>query len=318
MKQSFDAAAYGGPGWSPRTCAHAQEIGAIWAGCGIDSEWRPLKKVLVHCPGPELNVPENRVNDLQLAALPDLEAARAEHERMQQIFKDNGIRVEHLDPGPELRPNQLFCADLFAMTPQGAVLARPASTVRAGEERQVLKTLGALGIPVIKTLTGTATFEGADLMWLDRETAVIGRGLRTNQAAVEQISALLAETGATCLCVDLPYGTMHLMGMFRMADRDLAFVWPCRTPYQLTALLRDRGIRVVPLPSEDEAQKGMAFNFVTLAPGKIMIPDGNSESIAFYASMGIECVSVKVSELIKAFGAIGCMTGILEREMESG
>ena len=78
-------------------------------------------------------------------------------------------------------PVPIACADLFVMTSQGAVLARPASTVRAGEERWVAKRLADIGIPVIKILTGQATFEGADLMWIDQGTAVIGKGLRTNQ-----------------------------------------------------------------------------------------------------------------------------------------
>lgn len=315
MADSFGTAAYGGEGWSGRTRTHEQEIGRIWTGCGIDTEWRPLKKVLVHCPGKELDVPESRINELQMAAPLDLDRAREEHEQMQAVYQENGVAVELLDAGAEPRPNQLYCADLFAMTPQGAVLARPASTVRAGEERQVLKTLGTLGIPVIKMLTGHATFEGADLMWLDPETAVIGRGLRTNQAAIDQITTLFSELGITCLAFDLPYGTMHFMGMLRMVDSDLAFAWPCRTPHGLVRQLAERGVRVEPLPDETEAKQGMAFNFVALGPRKIMIPAGNPNSVRAYESLGIQCLQVDVTELRKAFGAVGCMTGILEREM---
>ncbi|MCF8091803.1 MAG: hypothetical protein K9K40_04985 [Desulfotignum sp.] len=50
-------------------------------------------------------------------------------------------------------------------------------------------------------------------MWLDTEIAVIGRGLRTNQAAIDQITTLLAEMGITTLAFDLPFGTMHFMGI---------------------------------------------------------------------------------------------------------
>jgi N-dimethylarginine dimethylaminohydrolase len=218
-------------------------------------------------------------------------------------------------PGSPVLPNQLYCADLVAMTPQGAILARPASTVRAGEERWVARTLGTMGIPILKTLTGTATFEGADLMWLDSGTAVIGRGLRTNQAAIDQITALLSEMGITTLAFDLPFGTMHFMGMLRIVDKDLAFVWPRRTPYALVTALNDRGFQVRPLPSETEAASGMAFNFVVLGPKKIMLPAGNPETLAAYENMGIQCIPVAVDELQKANGAVGCMTGILHRDM---
>jgi N-dimethylarginine dimethylaminohydrolase len=172
-----------------------------------------------------------------------------------------------------------------------------------------------MGIPILKTLTGTATFEGADLMWLDSGTAVIGRGLRTNQAAIDQITALLSEMGITTLAFDLPFGTMHFMGMLRIVDKDLAFVWPRRTPYALVTALRDRGFQVRPLPSETEAASGMAFNFVVLGPKKIMLPAGNPETLAAYENMGIQCIPVAVDELQKANGAVGCMTGILHRDM---
>jgi arginine deiminase len=315
LTDSSATAAFGGEGWSPRTRSHLQEIGDIWADCGIDSEWKPLQSVLVHRPGPELAVPPDRINALQLAAPLDLPRARAEHDRMLEIYAKNQVDVQVMAPGPSTLPNQLYCADLLAMTPQGAILARPASTVRAGEERWVAKTLGMLGIPVLKTLTGTATFEGADLMWLDPDTAVIGRGLRTNQAAIDQITTLLAENGITTLAFDLPFGTMHFMGMLRIVDKDLAFIWPRRTPYGLVTALKERGFAVKPLPHEPEAVSNMAFNFVVLGPKKIMLPAGNPKTIAACEAMGIHCIPVPVDELQKANGAMGCMTGILHRKM---
>ena len=169
---------------------------------------------------------------------------------------------------------------------------------------------------MLKILTGTAIFEGADLMWLDPVTAVIGRGLRTNQAAIDQITSLLAEMNFTPLAFDLPFGTMHFMGKLRIVDRDLAFIWPRRTPYSLVTALKDRGFQVKPLPSEPEAVSGMAFNFVVLGPKKIMLPAGNPQTLAAYEAMGIHCIPVAVNELKKANGAMGCMTGILHREME--
>ena len=314
LADSFGTAAFGGEGWSQRILTHRQEIGSLWAACGLDTEWQTLKSVLVHRPGKEMEIPEHRVNELQFAEHLDLGKARAEHEAMVEAYQKNGVKVHFLEPNPGMTPNQIFCADLFAMTPEGAILARPASTVRAGEERWVAQTLSNLGIPILKTLTGTATFEGADLMWLDPSTAVIGRGLRTNQAAIDQISALLGEMGITCLAFDLPYGTMHFMGMLRMVRKDLAFVWPRRTPHGLVLVLRDRGVKVLPLPDLDEALINMAFNLVVLGPDRILLPGQNPKSVAGYEALGIECTAVSVEELRKANGAMGCMTGILERE----
>ena len=99
------------------------------------------------------------------------------------------------------------------MTPEGAILGRPASTVRAGEERWIARRLADLGIPIARTVRGQGTFEGADAMWLDATTVLVGRGLRTNAEGAAQVAATLGEMGVETIVVDMPWGTMHLMGM---------------------------------------------------------------------------------------------------------
>jgi len=201
------------------------------------------------------------------------------------------------------------------MTPEGAILARPASTVRAGEEVAVAAALAGAGVPILKTLTGQATFEGADLMWLDAETAIIGRGLRTNQEAIEQIGGLMAEIGCDLIAADMPYGTMHLMGMLRIADADLAIAWPRRTPHAAVTALRERGYEVAFLPEHGEAENNKALNFVTLGPRRIVMPAGNPAARRFYEGLGIEVTETPMAELKRAAGAVGCLTGVVGREM---
>lgn len=273
--------------------------------------------MLLHRPGPELAAAQDDPDSALMLGALDLGRAQGEHDGLAERYREQGVRVQTLDPEPPASPNQMFCADLFVMTPEGAILARPASAVRAGEERAVARRLADLGVPVLKTLTSRATFESADLMWLDPATAVIGRGLRTNQAAIDQIETLLAELGVATLAVDLPYGTMHLMGMLRIVDRDLAVAWPRRTPHATVTALRERGVEVAFLPDAaavEEAERSRALNFVTLGPRRILMVADNPVSQAFYESYRIECVTTAAGELAKAAGAIGCLTGVLSRE----
>ena len=313
MAGNFHSAAYGGVGWKPRRERHADEVGTIWRRCGVADEWSPLRSVLLHRPGAELTASRHDPDAVQMLAPLDLSRAQDEHDRMAQAYRECGVTVHLLEPANEVSPNQMFCADLFAMTPQGAILARPASEVRAGEEVEVARRLAALGVPLLKTLTGVATFEGADLIWLNRGRAVLGLGLRTNREAASQIGRLLEEIGASLLAVDMPFGTMHLMGMLRIVDRDLAVAWHRRTPHAVVAALRDEGFEVAFLTDTEEAETGRALNFVTLGPRRILMVGGNPDSRGFYEALGIECISVPAAELGKAAGAIGCLTGILER-----
>lgn len=313
--KKHERAAYGGENWSPRVAPHRDEIGSLWASCGLCSEWQPLKQVLLHPPGPEL-AQSTDPESAQLLEIPDWELAHQQHATMAQAYQGLGIIVHYVEPKSPPSPNLIFCADLFWMTPEGAILARPASTVRAGEERSIARRLADLGIPILRTLTGTDTFEGADALWIDEHTVLIGRGLRTNDQAIWQISNTLSEIDVDVIPIDLPLGTMHLMGILRFLDRDLVITWPYRLAWRAVEALRKRGFRVCFIPDEAEATQGGALNFVTLGPRQILIAAGNYKTQAFLESEGITCHTVEVDELLKAAGGIGCLTGIIEREIK--
>lgn len=307
---TFGTAAYGGPGWRPRARAHEEEIGALWARCGIACEWSPLETVLLRAPG-SLAVDDPDAAQ-HLAPVDPIRAAR-EHAGLAEAYRAAGVRVIEVAPDDRPTPNAMFCADLFAMTPEGAILARPASEVRAGEEVAVARTLAAHGVPILATLTGRAVFEGADLMWLDRRTALVARGLRTNDAAIAQIAARLGEIGAEAIAVDLPVGTMHLMGMLRIVAPDLAIAWPRRTPHAAVEALRAHGYRIAFLPAEDEAEANRGLNAVTLAPMRVLMPGGAPRIAEWYRGLGIDATETPMDELAKAAGAVGCLTGIVGR-----
>jgi N-dimethylarginine dimethylaminohydrolase len=244
----------------------------------------------------------------------DVGRAERQHDHLADAFRDAGVTVRLIEADAAAPPNLMFVADLVFMTPEGAILGRPASTVRAGEERFVARRLADLGIPILRSVRGGGTFEGADAAWLGPGTVLLGTGLRTNAEGAAQVTSLLKEMGVEVLQVGLPYGAMHLMGQLRFADRDLAVAWPGRVPYAAVGALRDRGYRVLLLPDEEEATYGLALNFVTLGPRRILMASGNPVTQAFYEEAGIDCTTVEMSELAKAAGGIGCLTGILHRE----
>jgi arginine deiminase len=318
MTDLHQAAAYGGPGWSPRRASLRDEIGRLWAPCGVQSEWTHLQAVLLHRPGPELAAVEPDAAQ-QLAAV-DASRAAAQHDALAAAYREQGVFVHYVDPPDEAPPagtppNLMFVADLLFMTPQGAIVGRPASTVRAGEERWVARRLADLGIPILRTVVGTGVFEGADAAWLDESTVLLATGLRTNAEGAAQVVATLAEIGVEVIHAGLPYGAMHLMGTLRFAGADLAIAWPGRVPYSAVEALRARGYRVLLLPDEMVGSQRVALNFVTLGPQQILMAAGYPASRRFYEAAGITCREVEIGELAKAAGGIGCLTGILWREL---
>ena len=313
MTDILKTAAYGGLGWSPRTESLRQEIGRVWGTCGVGTEWSPLKAVLLHRPGPELEELADPDAAQMLAPL-DADRIRKQHDALAQAYREAGVAVHYVEPNEAPPPNLIFVADLMFMTPEGAIIGRPASTVRAGEERWVARRLADLGVPILRSVRGRGTFEGADALWIDPQTALVATGLRTNAEGAAQVAGLLGEMGIKVIQVGLPYGAMHLMGTLRFADLDLAIAWPGRVPYAAVEALRAWGYTVLFIPDEEEAIHGMALNFVTLGPRRILMAAGNPVTQAFYEEAGITCQVVEVDEIHKAAGGIGCLTGILERE----
>ncbi len=311
---SFEAT-YGGEGWLPRTRSLHQELGTLWGACGINSEWAPLKKVLLHSPGKELLPALDDYDAAQMLQPLDVSKARSQHDDMATAYEKLGVDVFFVEPDEPATPNQMFVADLMAATPEGVIIARPASTVRAGEERWAARRLADMGVPIVKSVHGSGTFEGADAMWLRPDVAIIGRGLRTNDEGAAQVASILREMGAEVVQVDLPYGSMHLMGMLRIADRNLALAYPNRLVHRGVEAAKRCGYEVAFAPRTEELLTGSAFNFVCLGPREILMPAGNPKTQIYYESLGIKCHAVDVSELRKAAGAIGCLTGIVEREI---
>jgi N-dimethylarginine dimethylaminohydrolase len=246
---------------------------------------------------------------------PDTAAIQLQHDALAQAYRERGVTVHYVAPSSPPPPNQLFAADLLAMTPEGAILGRPASEVRAGEERWVGRALAELGIPILRSVRGDGTFEGADLMWITPDRAMLAEGLRTNAEGAAQVKTTLEEMGASVAITKLPPGTMHLMGQLRIVDRDLAIGWPGRLPNDAVQALTESGMDVAFLPDERESITGFALNFVVLGPREIIMPAGNPDTQAFYEGLGITCLTVDVEEIGKAAGSIGCLTGILERKL---
>jgi N-dimethylarginine dimethylaminohydrolase len=308
------SAAYGGEKWSPRAAAMTDDMASVWGDWGVASEIGRLHAVLLKRPGSELDAVTD-FDAMQMRADLSPVIVRAQHDALAETYRALGVSVCYVEAGRPDKPNAMFVRDLMLMTPEGAIVTRPASTVRAGEERLVAEALGRLGVPVLMTVHGRGTFEGADVLWVDRDLCFLAEGLRTNEAGADQVERMLREIGVTTVVrVGLPHGAMHLDGVLAIADRDLAVIWPRRTPYKAVDVLRKRGFRFIEVEDEQEAQDALPMNFVAVAPGEIVMPRGGERLREKYEAAGLHCHEVDVAECIKAGGGIHCMTGFLKRD----
>ncbi|MGF6376731.1 N-dimethylarginine dimethylaminohydrolase [Clostridiales Family XIII bacterium PM5-7] len=310
-KKVRDIDAIPGERWFAKESTIIDDMNSLWGDWGVASEVDKLKAVLMRRPGKEI---ENF--DWQAARFKgpiDPEKFRAQHDALAQIYRDHGVDVHYIEEQREDRPNALFCRDLVFMTPEGAIVTRPAMEARRGEERYAAKKLGELGVPIIRTICGDGTFEGAMGLWIDHQTVVLASGVRTNRSGYEMVKAELNRMGVDVLHMQIPYGHAHIDGLLNMASHDVAMIHASQVPYDVCDVLKKKGIKLLECPSQIEAKEGLAINYVAIEPGLIVMPAGNPRSQELLEKNGITVIPVEYDEILKGYGAIHCCTAFLKR-----
>jgi len=318
--------AYQGQGWQPRRGSLAQDVseGRYWSPYRSNTEYRPLDAVLMHIPSRH-TPPVADVNAIQHLQPIDYDVLHAQLLRLSDLYRGLGIQVALIDPAPggedrEAWPfhNLMYVRDLFFMTPEGAILSRMASEVRAGEELLAARSLVGLGIPILRTVGGWGTFEGADALWAGAQTVLVGVGNRTNRSGFEQVRSCLEFQGVRAVEIPLPARVQHLLGLLQIVDDDLAVVRAGIAPADLKVVLNGLGFRCIALDETAEVRAGQAMNFVTIAPRRIVMVAGNPGTRRILQDGGLEVeAEAELSELLKGAGGPGCATGILGRAMPS-
>jgi len=313
LEQARDAA-HGGEGWEGREGTLQDDLGTVWATCGVHSECGTLRAVLMHRPGNEID----GITDAAAALWHDIvdpSRAREQHDALTDTYRTHGVTVHDLGEAGSHLPNSYFCRDTFVTTPIGAIVGRPASRSRAGEERRAAAALARIGVPILHTVRGAGTFEGADVVNVGNGLVFVGRGQRTNLEGARQVAKVYEDAGMDDVqIVDMPYGCGHIDGMINIVDRDLAVIYPTQLPWPVWETLTRRGFRILPVPDLAENRHGMAVNMVPVAPGVVVAPKGNRHMKAELNRHGVEVIEVEVDELMKGGGACHCMTGVIARD----
>jgi N-dimethylarginine dimethylaminohydrolase len=292
-----------------------EDMPAVWGGKWyVDSEIGKLRKVLMRRPGHEIENLQGNPSDWSLCGSLNPEAMRREHDALTKIYRDNGVEVFLIDDEDvkEKIPNLIFCRDIVNGSPCGAIVSRMGTKVRSPDVKPASMKLGKLGVPIAKTINGTGTFEGACLIWIDRNTALIGEGTRSNKAGVKQMEDELHNQGVKdVIRVDIPHSEIHLDGMIGIADYDVVLMNYDMVPESIYLLFKKRGFRIFEVPKSEIT---MGANFVALEPGKIVMCEGCPETKKLLESAGVKCIATPVYNIRVAAGAIHCMTAFLERD----
>jgi N-dimethylarginine dimethylaminohydrolase len=278
---------------------------------GVQSMVDPLRRVLIRRP----------VTHGDFAAAdwrePDPARLTAEHEAFGELLAHLGCEVVVAAPLEGLVDSVYVCDPVWVCG-QGAIVLQSAKPQRVGEGEGMVPDLEAAGVPIVGRLTGAATADGGDMVWLDHETLAVARGYRTNAEAHRQLDEILAAEGAKTLRFDLPHDrgavhVLHLMSFISPVTLDLAVVFEPLAPVTLMQELQERGIGVIPL-DEDEYWT-MGCNILATAPGVVVVLDGNPKIRRAMEAKGIEVHAYQGADVsLKGDGGPTCLTRELLRQ----
>ena len=168
---------------------------------GAQSMIEPLRRALVHVPGPEYTAEAWRAYGLDGEA--DRGRAVAEHRAFLDVLEEEGVELAFLDEHASIQCTATY--DPALVTDAGAIVMESGRPERRPEALPMARALLDQGIPVIGWIGGEGCMDGGDTLWLDRDTLLVGRGYRTNDEGYRQLVRILDGRVADVRQVDLPH-----------------------------------------------------------------------------------------------------------------
>jgi len=190
-------------------------------------------------------------------------------------------------------PDSVFVEDTVVMYGDRAVITRPGADERKPETGPVADLLGALGYDIV-SIEAPGTLDGGDVLRIGRHFYV-GMSARSNADGIAQLRALLAGFGYTVTGVPIR-GCLHLKSAVTALADDRVLVQPAWVERGAFA-----DYRIVEVdPAEEHAANVLRIGDTVVSPA--CFPRTHERIRA----AGIHVVTVDVSELQKAEGAVTC------------
>ncbi|MFO1123050.1 MAG: arginine deiminase family protein [Hyphomicrobiales bacterium] len=301
----------------------ARHWGRAW---GLDNDVGRIRSILMHRPGPEMAVVDasKRIAHIgsfgdaeagwyfQSDTLPPVAAMQAQHDALVKALTAHGVEINYVKGVDGGRLKSCYTRDPLIMVKGGAIVCRMGARIRRGEELAVTRTLAELGVPILRTLSGTALMEGGSFAWINPRTAVIGCGIRVNREGAEQVGEVLRRQGVELIAIDLVGYDIHIDGSFQMIDRDLALVDPFGLPYSFLERLKALKVRTIEITPADNK---WIINSLAVAPGELIMPEGaTNRTLDELARHGVRWTIIPYDKMQLNGGGIHCSTTPLIRD----
>ncbi len=223
----------------------------------------------------------------------DLEQARSQHAGYVETLRRCGVEVLVLPPDDE-HPDAVFAQDRVLVVDGRAIVCPSAAASRRGEE-QLLVAVVERFWPVV-ALSAAAFLDGGDVL-VTEDSLFVGLSARSNEAAVEQLSRLLAPRRRV-EAVRLPSDLLHLLSGCSYLGEGLLLAVE-----SLEEVSAFRSLRNITVPAEEAA----AANCLALRKN-VLVPAGYPKIASRIGEHGFRVHPVPVGEFQKRDGGVTCLS----------
>ncbi len=227
----------------------------------------------------------------------DVALARRQHAAYCRALESLGCEVIVL-PALANYPDSVFVEDVALVFDEVAVATRPGAESRRGEGDAVHEVLGSMR-PLLR-IQPPGTLDGGDVLRIGKRVFV-GISARSNEAGRAQLRDLLAPHGYTVEGVETRE-CLHLKSAVTQVAENTLLV--------NAAWLVDASMFVDYRIIEVDPDEEHAANAVCVGDA-ILFPDCFIKTLAKLRAAGINVITVDVSELQKAEGAVTCCSLLL-------
>ncbi len=226
----------------------------------------------------------------------DLNLACIQHRAYADVLKELGCEVIELPAESDL-PDSVFVEDTAFILPEVAVITRPGADSRKPETESIVQALSPY-IDLVH-ICEPATVDGGDVLVLGKNI-YIGLSTRSNHEAIDQLNELLQGYGYTVTGIET-HGCLHLKSAVTCVD-------------QKTLLINPNWVDVNYFAEFDlievDSSEPFAANCLPVGDA-IIFPLAFPKTRTKLETRGYKVISVDVSELAKAEGAVTCCSLIL-------
>jgi N-dimethylarginine dimethylaminohydrolase len=299
----------------------------VWGqSWGCNSDVGNLRKVLMHRPGAELDVvdPAKKLPDIGAygdpdkgwywrdSAPPDIEGQKKQHDALVEALREEQVEIVFLDECAPGKMKSIYTRDSVIAVNGGAIVTRMGPPIRRGEELPVTRTLGKMGMPILRTIHGTGIMEGGSFAFITPKVAVVGISSRVNEEGARQLEEVLKVQGIELIRVHLTGYRLHIDGNFVMIDVDTALINPTQLPFTFLERLKELKIRTIEVCPDDPV---WTINCLAVRPGRVLIADEvSNRTLDRLNDARISLRIVPYDKVYAGGGGIHCSTGPLVRD----